>query len=177
MKAYDCYISIGANLGDRQATMETAVKSLQASDKIQLVKVSSLYETPPWGNTHQPSFLNGALCVRTTISPRELLQICQGIEQKLGRERHEHCGPRTIDLDLLYIDGVSLNTPDLILPHPYMLERAFVLVPLQEIAPKLGIAGQTIEEYLNKLTDKDDVVLFKRVVPEVTEHDLSKVWQ
>ncbi|MBE6098695.1 MAG: 2-amino-4-hydroxy-6-hydroxymethyldihydropteridine diphosphokinase [Anaerovibrio sp.] len=161
MKEYECYLSVGSNLGDRAEYIRQAIEYVGASDKIQLKSVSSLYETPPWGNINQPSFLNGAFSLVSTISPQELLGLCQSVEQSLGRVRHEHWGPRTIDIDLLYIDGMRLNTPELVLPHPYMLERAFVLVPLVEIAPDLLIDGLSVKEHLNKLSDGDTVVLWR----------------
>ena len=161
MKEYECYLSVGSNLGDRAEYIRQAIEYVGASDKIQLKSVSSLYETPPWGNINQPSFLNGAFSLVSTISPQELLGLCQSVEQSLGRVRHEHWGPRTIDIDLLYIDGIKLNTPELVLPHPYMLERAFVLVPLVEIAPDLLIDGPSVKEHLNKLSDGDTVVLWR----------------
>ena len=161
MKEYECYLSVGSNLGDRAEYIRQAIEYVGASDKIQLKSVSSLYETPPWGNINQPSFLNGAFSLVSTISPQELLGLCQSVEQSLGRVRHEHWGPRTIDIDLLYIDGIRLNTPELVLPHPYMLERAFVLVPLVEIAPDLLIDGLSVKEHLTKLSDGDTVVLWR----------------
>ena len=161
MKEYECYLSVGSNLGDRAEYIRQAIEYVGASDKIQLKSVSSLYETPPWGIINQPSFLNGAFSLVSTISPQELLGLCQSVEQSLGRVRHEHWGPRTIDIDLLYIDGMRLNTPELVLPHPYMLERAFVLVPLVEIAPDLLIDGLSVKEHLNKLSDGDTVVLWR----------------
>lgn len=161
MKEYECYLSVGSNLGDRAEYIRQAIEYVGASDKIQLKSVSSLYETPPWGNINQPSFLNGAFSLVSTISPQELLGLCQSVEQSLGRVRHEHWGPRTIDIDLLYIDGMRLNTPELVLPHPYMLERAFVLVPLVEIAPDLLIDGLSVKQHLNKLSDGDTVVLWR----------------
>ena len=160
---YECYISIGSNMGDKEATIRKAIKMLAASDKIQLESVSSFYETPPWGKTDQPLFFNGALRVSTELEPMELLRVCQDIEQQLGRDRHIHWGPRTIDLDLLYIDGVEMDTPELTLPHKHMLDRAFVLVPLSEIAPGLRIKGKFIGEYLMRTRDKDDMVLIKRI--------------
>lgn len=162
-KTYECYISIGSNMGDKEATIRKAIKMLAASDKIHLVSVSSFYETPPWGKSDQPLFFNGAMCVRTELEPLELLHVCQDIEKQLGRVRHTHWGPRTIDLDLLYIEGVEMDTPELTLPHKHMLDRAFVLVPLSEIAPGLRIKGKFIGDYLLHARDKDDMVLIKRI--------------
>lgn len=149
--SYDCYISFGSNLGDRVDFIKKALQLLNASDKIQLISVSSFYETPPWGKLDQPGFINGAACLRTSLSIYELLHLCQAIELQLGRERHERWGPRTIDIDLLWADGIESDLPELRLPHPYMLERLFVLIPLQEIAPDLVIAGNGLAYHVTKL--------------------------
>lgn len=142
--AVSCYISLGANLGNRQAALEAALRVLSAVPGIRIAAVSSFYETEPWGKTDQPSFINAVAELQTTLSPEQLLAVCQQIEQQLGRIRHEHWGARTIDLDLLFIPGIVRQTPTLTLPHPYMLERAFVLVPLAEIAGNLVFKERTI---------------------------------
>ena len=157
--SYTCYLSLGANLGQREVSIIEAMRLLQASEKIQLTAVSSLYETPPWGKLDQPAFINAAAAVKTELAPLELLQICQSIEKQLGRQRHEHWGARTIDVDMLYIPGISVDTAELKLPHPYMLERAFVLVPLAEIAPELILAnGLTAAQCRDRLEDRDSIV-------------------
>ena len=118
-----------------------------------------MYETPPWGKLDQPPFINGAAAVETVLAPVELLAACQQIEKKLGRVRHEQWGARTIDIDLLYIPGVQLAEAELVLPHPYMLERAFVMVPLAEIAPQLVLAnGKRAMEICHSLPDKENIV-------------------
>lgn len=158
MDEYICYLSLGANLGDREASLRQAVALLEASEKIHVLNVSSLYETPPWGKLDQPAFLNCAAAVTTTLTPEELLHVCQRVERELGRVRHEHWGARTIDVDLLYIPGVQSDTEELKLPHPYMLERAFVLVPLGEIAPELVLQdGQTVAEHRDVLPDREQI--------------------
>ncbi len=141
------YLSLGANLGNREETLREAVKRLAAEDGVELCAVSPLYETEPWGKTDQPRFLNIAVSLRTTLSPEALLELAQTVENDLGRVRHEHWGARTIDIDIVHIEGVERNTPTLTLPHPYMLERAFVLVPMAEIAPGLVVKGKTIEAW------------------------------
>ena len=141
------YLSLGANLGNREETLRGAVAQLAAADGVEMDAVSSLYETAPWGKTDQPRFLNIAAALRTKLAPEALLALAQTVENRLGRVRHEHWGPRTIDVDILHIEGVEQNTPALTLPHPYMLERAFVLVPLAEIAPALVVRGKKIEEW------------------------------
>lgn len=148
MKAWACYLSIGANLGARAQTLREAVRRLATLPKTRLVRSSAFYETAPWGKTDQPPFLNGAVQLATELSPEELLAACQAIERALGRVRHEHWGARTIDIDLVYgTDGAAIvrcQTERLRLPHPYLCERAFVLVPLAEIAPDLSIEGKSI---------------------------------
>lgn len=159
MEKYICYLSLGANLGDRLGTIRQAVEMLENTEKIHVKCVSSMYETPPWGKLDQPLFINGAAAVETDMAPLELLAACQRIEKKLGRVRHEHWGARTIDIDLLYIPGVQLAEAELVLPHPYMLERSFVLVPLAEIAPELVLVnGLTAAQCRDRLGDRDSIV-------------------
>ncbi len=141
------YLSLGANLGDRAAALREAVRRLDAADGLALSAVSSLYETAPWGKTDQPPFLNIAAAFCTTLAPEALLDAAQTVETALGRVRHERWGARTIDIDLLYVEGETRDTPRLTLPHPYMLARAFVLVPLAEIAGGLVAAGRTIRAW------------------------------
>ena len=130
-------------MGNREETLREAVRRLAAAEGIEIRSVSSLYETEPWGKTDQPRFLNIAVGLETTLSPEALLALTQEIENALGRVRHEHWGARTIDVDILHVEGVERNSPELTLPHPYMTERAFVLVPLAEIAPALVVKGKT----------------------------------
>ena len=141
------YIGLGANLGERGETMRAALRRLSELDGIRVERVSAFYETPPWGKTDQPSFLNAAACITFDRTPEDLLAAMQCIEQELGRVRHEHWGARTIDLDLLYVDGVTSVQKRLTLPHPYLTERAFVLVPLAEIAPTLCVDGRPISAW------------------------------
>jgi 2-amino-4-hydroxy-6-hydroxymethyldihydropteridine diphosphokinase len=130
------YLSLGSNLGDRLGYLAAAVGRLE-SEQVRVVKVSSVYETAPQGKTDQPAFLNLALQVETDLSPEELLAHIHGVERGLGRVRLERWGPRTIDIDiLLYGDRVQA-TEGLVIPHPRMGERAFVLIPLLELNPDL----------------------------------------
>ena len=156
--SYTCYLSLGANLGQREFSIIEAMRLLQASEKIQLTAVSSLYETPPWGKLDQPAFINAAAAVKTELAPLELLQICQSIEKQLGRQRHEHWGARTIDVDMLYIPGVTMDEEALKLPHPYMLQRSFVLVPLAEVAGDMVIAGKNVKEHMLALGDRETIL-------------------
>ena len=145
---WTCYLSLGANLGARAQTLREALRRLAQLPGTRLSRASSFYETAPWGKTDQPPFLNGAARLSTHLAPEALLAVCQEIERALGRVRHEHWGARTLDIDLVYgVRGgqaVRVATPRLTLPHPYLLERAFVLVPLAEIAPTLVLAGRPI---------------------------------
>jgi len=135
------YIGLGANLGDREATIRAALAALAAADGIEVVAVSALRETEPVGVGAQPPFLNGAAELETTLSPRELLDRLLATEQRFGRVRvpGEH-GPRTLDLDLLLYGNEQIDDPGLTVPHPRLHERAFVLEPLAEIrAPIPGL--------------------------------------
>lgn len=129
----EAYIALGANLGDRQGTLREALNRLSQHDKIEVLRTSPVYETEPVGYLDQPQFLNMAAALRTTLSPEALLQVMLETENQLGRVRDVRYGPRTVDLDLLWVEGMSMDTPDLTLPHPRMLERAFVLLPLCDI--------------------------------------------
>ena len=142
------YIGIGANLGARGETMRAALRRVAELSSVHVEQVSHFYETPPWGKTDQPSFLNAAARISLDGAPHELLGELQRIEHELGRVRHEHWGARTIDLDILHIEGVTYADGGLTLPHPYLTERAFVLVPLAEIAPDLMVHGQSAAAWL-----------------------------
>ncbi len=125
----------------------------------QVVRISPIYETEPVGVSDQPRFLNLVVQIETEISPGELLAQCRALEKELGRVERARWGPRTIDLDLLHYEGISCETRELILPHPRLLERRFVLQPLADIAPDLIINGQTVREHLMNLKDSHGVHL------------------
>lgn len=147
------YLSLGANLGDRAATLAKALIALAACPATELLAVSTSYETAPWGKTDQPAFLNLAAKVATELSPREFLHETQRVETALGRVRHEHWGARTIDIDLLLVPGYTSTTPELTLPHPYLKQRGFVLIPLAEIAPTELLDGQPIKYWRDHCPD------------------------
>ena len=148
------YIGLGANLADREGTIEQAVGLLGAEPGIEVVSVSSLRETEPWGRVAQPAFVNGAVAVETTLEPRALLGVLLDVERRLGRVRDERWGPRTIDLDLLLYGDVVLDEPGLTVPHPRLHERAFALEPLQELDPELAVPGRgSVADLLAALAD------------------------
>jgi 2-amino-4-hydroxy-6-hydroxymethyldihydropteridine diphosphokinase len=136
------YVGLGANVGDRAATLEQALELLAAH--VEVVAVSTLRETEPWGYLDQPSFLNGAAAVETDLAPRELLDVLLAIEQELGRVRGEgpRYGPRAVDLDLLLFGDDVVDEPGLTVPHPRLFERAFALEPLAELDPTLVVPAQ-----------------------------------
>jgi 2-amino-4-hydroxy-6-hydroxymethyldihydropteridine diphosphokinase len=141
----DALIGMGGNLGDVAATFRAALTRLEAGG-CRIVARSSLWRTPPWGVADQPAFLNACIRVETDLSPRALLDLCLATETALGRVRTEKWGPRTLDLDLLDVDGRTVDAPGLTLPHPWIGERAFVLVPLAEIAADRVVAGRSVGE-------------------------------
>ena len=135
------FIGLGSNLGDRRAHLHGAVDSLRAADD--LVAVSPLYETEPVGGPPgQQDYLNVVVELRTADSPRTLLERCQALEAAAHRERNERWGPRTLDADVLYVEGELVDEPDLTVPHPRMWERRFVLAPLADLAPDLVTSAQ-----------------------------------
>ena len=131
------YVGVGANLGDRRAAIEAAVALLEG-----VVAVSELRETAPVGVTDQPAFLNGAVAIETALSARELLDRLLEVERKLGRERRDRWGPRTIDLDLLVYGDETIDEPGLTVPHPRLHERRFALEPLADLDPALEVPGR-----------------------------------
>lgn len=135
----EAYLGLGGNLGDPEAAMAAALRAIDAASSVSVLAVSDVWRTAPWGNPDQPDFLNAVAHVATTLSPRALLDLCLATERALKRERRERWGPRLIDIDILLFDGLSLNEPGLEIPHPRMLERAFVMAPLAEIAPDLVV--------------------------------------
>ena len=151
--SYRIYLSLGANLGDRHAALRRALRLLAHLEDTRLLRVSSFYETPPWGNERQPPFLNACAALETRLLPLVFLRAAQRIERALGRVRKERWGPRTIDIDLLFAEGVESTAQELRLPHPYLHERAFVLLPLTEIASGLIVRGRKIDEWLENLSE------------------------
>ncbi len=147
-----CAIALGSNLGDSRSILTRAIDRLQTSPQIALIAVSSWYRTDPIGPP-QPDYLNGCATFQTSLTPLEILDTLQAIETEFGRVRREIWGARTLDLDLLLYGDLIVDTPTLQLPHPRMSERAFVLVPLAEIAPNWiePRSGQSIDTLCHKL--------------------------
>lgn len=138
-------VALGGNVGDVRSTFREAIAEICTLAQARLLARSADYATPPWGDKQQPRFINACIEIETELDPHTLLAMLQNVERKFGRDRaHERrWGPRTLDLDLIAHDDVSLQTAELTLPHPGVLERAFVLVPLAEIAPDRAIGGRT----------------------------------
>jgi 2-amino-4-hydroxy-6-hydroxymethyldihydropteridine diphosphokinase len=157
-------LSLGGNLGDVTSSFIRALVKLAETPGVALRRASSIYATPPWGKVDQPPFLNMAALIETSLSPHALLALCLAVEQEMGRVRRERWGPRTLDIDILTYGDQSIDTPDLKAPHPHLAERAFVLAPLAEIAPRLEVKGRDIERWLAR-ADRTGV----EVEPEATQ--------
>jgi 2-amino-4-hydroxy-6-hydroxymethyldihydropteridine diphosphokinase len=149
----EALLALGGNVGDVRVTFDRAIAMLYEGGEVRLLARSADYRTPPWGVTDQPAFVNCCLRIDTALAPRALLTHTQSVETALGRNRakEQRWGPRTIDIDLIAYDDVRCEEPDLTLPHPRALERAFVLVPLAEIAPDWVIDGVTVATALARL--------------------------
>ena len=153
----EALVAFGGNLGDVREILDRAVTAFCDGKEVRLLARSSDYRTPPWGVEDQPPFVNLAIAIETDLTPHALLARAQAVEHALGRERakERRWGPRPVDIDLIAYDDLALNTPDLTLPHPRLFERAFVLVPLAEIAPKRAIGGIKVHDALARLDAKD----------------------
>ncbi len=147
-------IALGGNVGDVRTTFKKAIANICCMSQAALLARSSDYATAPWGEANQPRFINACIEIETGLDPHALLFTLQKVEQKFGRDRskEQRWGPRTLDLDLIAYDDVSLDKPELTLPHPRLFERAFVLVPLAEIAPDRMIAGRRVRDALKPLS-------------------------
>jgi 2-amino-4-hydroxy-6-hydroxymethyldihydropteridine diphosphokinase len=162
------YVGLGSNLGDRTQHLVRACATLHQHPAMCVQAVSSLYHTAPVGVTDQPWFLNAVARLQTTLSPPSLLSVTQATERRLGRTVTFHWGPRVIDIDILLYDSLQLCTPSLTIPHAALRERAFVLVPLHELAPELQLpTGESVHALLRSLADSDGV---QRVGPFPSFH-------
>ena len=148
--AAEALLALGGNVGDVRTTFERAIAILCDDGTVRLLRRSSDYRTPPWGVADQPAFINAVIIVATSLDPHTLLARAQAVERALGRNRasEPRWGPRPIDIDILAYDNVTLREPDLTLPHPRLFERAFVVVPLAEIASDRVVAGRRIGDAL-----------------------------
>ena len=153
----EAYLGLGSNMGDRQGNLSRALGFI--SRKLQMGEVSSMYDTEPIGDVSQPRFLNLVCQIYTRIAPAALLALAKGIETKLGRVSGKSNAPRPVDIDILFYGDQVIETPELVIPHPRLAERAFVLVPLAEIAPTLKhpVIGKTTKELLQEVTEKQGV--------------------
>lgn len=156
----NAYLGLGSNVGDRAAQLDEAIRILNATNGITVTKVSPIYETEPVGYVDQPQFLNLCLEIQTSLTAQALLQVCMETEQQLHRVREIHWGPRTLDVDILLYGNHIIDEADLIVPHPRMLERAFVLIPLNDIASDV-VEPNSIEKIGNLVHTDDSVKLYK----------------
>lgn len=148
MKEHIVYLALGSNLGERLANLKQAISSL--SPQVDVKAKSQVYETPPWGYEEQPKFLNQVIKGNTYLDPEPLLRHLKRLELALGRQESFRNGPRLIDIDILFYDDIVLNTPSLVIPHPRLHERGFVLLPLMDISPNFShpISKRTVREML-----------------------------
>ncbi len=163
----EALLALGGNVGNSRAILDRAVKLLCDGTDVRLMARSSDYMTPPWGFKYQPPFINLCIVVETTLPPRDLLERAQDVELRLGRDRaHEKKnGPRTADIDILAYDDLTLDEPNLTLPHPRLFERAFVLVPLAEIAGDRVVAGRRIGDAAKAV----DAAGIERLLPQAAQ--------
>lgn len=152
------FLGLGSNMGDRKAYLDGAVQGLKEADQVSLIKISSYRETPPYGMVDQDPFLNAVVEIETTLAPYPLLDLCQSLEQAAGRVRKVHWGPRTLDVDILFYDREILGLDRLAVPHPDLVNRAFVLEPMAELAPNFihPVNKLTMAKCLEVLEKKAD---------------------
>lgn len=148
------WLGLGGNIGDVKVAMAQALRGLNADRAIEVAQVSPIYKTPPWGLEDQPWFLNCCAQISTSLSPEQLLERCQDAERQGKRERLVRWGPRTIDVDIIAFEGIEQTEQRLTIPHPRATERAFVMIPLADIAPQLIIGGKSIEQWLTQLDEE-----------------------
>jgi 2-amino-4-hydroxy-6-hydroxymethyldihydropteridine diphosphokinase len=157
--AYDALIGMGSNVGDKAGNIARATALLCMDGAVRLVKQSRLYRSAPWGILEQDWFVNAAAAVATELSAHELLQRCLAVEDEMGRVRQQKWGPRLVDVDVLTYRNQTIDTPDLKVPHPFIEQRSFVLVPLLDLAPGELVRGRTIRELAGAIDTADCVPL------------------
>lgn len=155
---HSAYLSLGSNLGDRQAYLQQGIQELDTLDSCKVCEQSKIIETEPYGDVPQDKFLNCVIRIETVLNPQQLLHVLHEIEEHAGRTRDVHWGPRTLDLDILFYDHMTVNTPQLTIPHADLHNRSFVLEPLCEIAPwyQHPVMHQTIRQLFDQLVKDDD---------------------
>lgn len=156
---------LGSNIGDRDGYLKEAVEAIANLEGSEVRRVSSVYETEPWGKKDQGMFLNQVVEVETELEPRELLTACQKIERTLGRKRRERWGARTVDIDILLYGEAVIDEETMKVPHPHISQRRFVLVPLAEVVPEVSIPGlgETVRDVLKRCPDRGNVKFYKRM--------------
>ncbi|MDD2418425.1 MAG: 2-amino-4-hydroxy-6-hydroxymethyldihydropteridine diphosphokinase [Oscillospiraceae bacterium] len=153
-------LSLGSNIGNREQNIRAALNALSALPKTRNIKLSEIYQTLPEGYTDQPLFLNAVAVIQTELSPRALLGACLGIEAAMGRIRNFKNGPRIIDIDVLVYEGETANDSELILPHPRMGNRGFVLVPLADLFPDGNVLGMDFKNAISKAKGRSDITRY-----------------
>ncbi|WCN10754.1 2-amino-4-hydroxy-6-hydroxymethyldihydropteridine diphosphokinase [Marinomonas mediterranea] len=162
MTAHMVYIGLGSNLNDPLTQLKDAISYLSAHPSIESFECSRLYSSKPVGPQDQPDYINAVARFSSTLPPIELLDLLQSVEQNHHRVRERHWGPRTLDLDILLIDRETISHPRLNVPHPFMLERGFVIQPLSDLAPELLLSnGKSVEEHVKQLDTSDLVSIEK----------------
>lgn len=163
------FIALGSNLGDRAANLDAAIEAMEPD--VHPRQCSPVYETPPWGYLDQPKFLNQVIEAETSLSPARLLEYLKRIEVKVGRKETFRFGPRMIDLDIIFYNGEVIDSPPLIIPHPRLAERSFVLMPLADLAPdyRHPILGDSVSEMLAKVDTKGIIIISPGGCGEVKE--------
>lgn len=148
------YLGLGGNVGDVAASMRSALERLDASPGCRIAAVSRVFRTPPWGPVEQDWYLNACVRIETTLSAPDLLALALETEKQLGRVRETRWGPRTLDIDILLYGDSTVSLDNLTIPHPRMTERAFVMVPLADIAPDVVLAGKSVREHADAFRDE-----------------------
>lgn len=155
---FDAAIGLGSNVGDKPANIARAIELLVARGDITLVARSHDYRSAPWGVLEQDWFVNAVITIATDLDPHTLLARCQDVENEMGRVRKLHWGPRLINVDILTYRDLRIEDPDLVVPHPFIAQRGFVLIPLREIAPDIVIDGRSLDDMIGKIDVSDIAV-------------------